>query len=97
MTTAATSSRPGSLRWAVASAIAVARHPSLWVTGLRQARVLARPGWWWRPPFLPVPDRDYLHFRMVTMYGGDGDASEPADLVTYLRWCRSWPAATRRP
>ena len=87
--------KPGSLRWMLASASAVARHPSLWLTGLRQAWVLARPGWWWHPPFLPVPDREYLKFRMVTMYGGEGEGADPADLVTYLRWCRAWPAVTR--
>jgi hypothetical protein len=70
--------------------VAVAGHPSLWATGLRQATVLARPGWWRRPPFLPVPDADYLRFRLETAYGGAGDqALEPDDLVAYLRWCRA--------
>jgi hypothetical protein len=52
--------------------------------------VLARPGWWRRPPFLPVPDPDYLRFRLETAYGGTGEGPfEPADLVAYLRWCRA--------
>jgi hypothetical protein len=79
-------------RWARTAATAVARHPSLWATGLRQALVLAAPGWWRRPPFLPLPPTGYLRFRVQTAYGGDGDrAPEPDDLLTYLRWCRSLP------
>lgn len=77
-------------RFALAAAAAVARHPSLWLTGARQALVLAAPGWWRRPPFLPLPSPDYLRFRLQTAYGGAGDqAPAPDDVVTYLRWCRS--------
>ena len=76
-------------RWAVAAARAVARHPSLWPTAVRQALVLAAPGWWRRRPFLPLPAPDYLRFRLQTAYGGAGDrAPDPADVVTYLHWCR---------
>lgn len=81
--------------WAARAAVAVLRHPSLWGVALRQVRVLARPGWWRRRPFLPLPDRHYLRFRIVTAYGGDGTAApQPADLLTYLEWCRAWPAVT---
>jgi hypothetical protein len=67
---------------------ALIRRPDLWWTGLRQMRRLARPKWWKRPPFLPVPDRDYLQFRLVTQYGGDGGTATGTDLVQYLEWCR---------
>jgi hypothetical protein len=65
----------------------VVRRPRLWPTALRQAGRLARPGWWRRPPFLPLPDPDYLRFRLETQYGATGRI-EPADLVVYLEWCR---------
>jgi hypothetical protein len=82
-----------SLGWALGTLRAILPHPSLWATGLRQVRRLARPGWWRRRPFLPVPPPDYLHFRMETAYGGAGDQRPPAeDLVTYLRWCRDFPS-----
>ncbi len=78
-----------SASWFVRALVAVARHPSLWATGARQALVLAGPGWWRRPPFLPLPAPDYLRFRLETAYGGLGDRPiEPRDLVAYLRWCR---------
>jgi hypothetical protein len=79
-------------RWAARAALAVLAHPSLWWTGLRQAFVLAAPGWWRRPPFLPLPAPDYLRFRLETVYGGAGDGPlEPEHLVGYLRWCRDLP------
>jgi len=34
-------------------------------------------------PFLPVPDRAYVRFRLETQYGTHG-APAPRDLVTYL-------------
>jgi hypothetical protein len=79
----------------IAAVLAVVVRPRLWAVALRQLRVLARPGWWCRPPFLPLPDRDYLRFRLVTAYGGDGTATpNPDDLVAYLEWCKAWPAVT---
>jgi hypothetical protein len=74
----------------VGAALAVVARPGLWPTALRQARLLAAPGWWRRPPFLPLPDGRYLAFRLETMYGGAAPRPEPADVVAYLRWCRSY-------
>jgi hypothetical protein len=77
-------------RWAPAVA-AVAVRPTLWSTGVRQVLRLAPTGWWRRAPFLPVPDAGYLRFRLQTAYGDPTAAPRPADVVTYLRWCRAWP------
>jgi len=69
--------------------LAVGARPSLWGIALVQLVRLARPGWWRRTPFLPLPDRDYLRFRLETQYGDPDHPIEPADLVAYLRWCRT--------
>lgn len=69
---------------------AVARHPSLWPTALRQAKRMAPAGWWRRRPFLPVPSGSYLEFRMVTQYGGTDVPPDPDDVLNYLAWCREW-------
>ena len=72
--------------------LAVAAHPSLWVTALRQLFRLAPPRWWRRAPFLPIPDRDYLRFRMETQYGTAPESAnvmDADDLVVYLRWCQT--------
>ena len=75
--------------WVRAAVVAVARHPSLWVTGVRQARVLAAPGWWRRRPFLPLPGARLPAVPPADRLRRDGDsAPEPDDLVTYLRWVR---------
>jgi hypothetical protein len=70
------------------AAAAVLRRPSLWLTALGQLVVLAEPGWWRRWPPVPMPDREYLRFRMQTMYGDPEHEAEPDDLVAYLHWCR---------
>jgi hypothetical protein len=80
--------------WVARAALALARHPDLWTTAVRQVLVLAVAGWWRRPPFLPVPDPAYLRFRFQTMYGDPDRAPEPDDVITYLRWCRAWPRVT---
>ena len=41
--------------------------------------------WWSRFPFLPVPSRDYVRWRMYTAYG-DHDAVPPVDdVIRYVR------------
>jgi hypothetical protein len=79
----------------VTVAAAVARRPTLWPTAARQARRLAPDRWWRRPPFLPVPARDYLAFRSTTQYGRAGHPLEVDDVVRYLTWCRQLAAVTR--
>ena len=51
---------------------ALAREPELWPTAVGQAGRLARPGWWRRAPFLPLPDPAYVRFRLDTQYGAAG-------------------------
>jgi hypothetical protein len=81
-----------SVRWGsqvAAVARAVVLRPRLWPAGLGALRRLARPGWWHRYPFLPVPDAAYWRFRMETAYGKDcGDRLHAGDVVDYLRWCQ---------
>ena len=79
-----------------ASAVAaVFVRPWLWPTAVRQGLALAPAGWWRRAPFLPVPDRDYLAFRMQTMYGEAGTVPPADDLVAYLTWCRRFRREAR--
>lgn len=71
--------------------VAVLLRPWLWKVALGQLFRLAEPGWWKRFPPLPVPPPEYVHFRLVTAYGGDGSCSSAElarDVVAYLGWCR---------
>jgi hypothetical protein len=81
-------------RWLARAAVAVLVRPGLWATALRQVFVLAISGWWRRFPFLPLPDPSYLRFRLLTAYGDPDHQPEPADVVSYLRFCRAWPKVT---
>ena len=83
----------GTAFWVRATVLVLAR-PGLWATALRQAWRLARPRWWRRFPFLPVPDARYLAFRFETQYGADA-RPDPRDLVAYLEWCRGIGGAGR--
>jgi hypothetical protein len=74
---------------------AVAARPRLWPTAVAQAARLVPSGWWRRWPPLPVPDRDYLEFRVRTAYGDEHRQVEPADVVSWLEWCRAHGARRR--
>jgi len=51
----------------------------------------AERGWWRRPPFLPMPDPEYVRFRLLTN-DGDGTAVPTSqDIVRYITWCRDFP------
>jgi hypothetical protein len=68
----------------------VAAHPRLWSTAVGQGWRLVPNRWWTRAPYLPVPSRAYLQFRLVTQYGETSHRTEPDDVLNYLRWCRDW-------
>ena len=68
----------------------IARRPKLWPVAVSSAVALVPRGWWRRRPFLPLPDRRWLRFRMETAYGGDGTRSpDPDDVITWLEWRRT--------
>jgi len=71
---------------AVAAARALAARPRLWPAAVRQGRALVPDRWWRRRPFLPVPDRQWLRFRMTTAYGDPGAPVDVDDLLTWLAW-----------
>lgn len=78
------------MEWWVRAGLAVLGRPGLWPVAVVQALRLARPGWWRHRPFLPLPDPDYVRFRLQTAYGSHGEPTAE-DVVAYLRWCRDFP------
>lgn len=79
------------LRFTREAAAAVLARPMLWPTAVRQLARMTPPRWWTRRPFLPLPDADYLRFRLETQYGTGPESSgamRSDDVVVYLRWCR---------
>jgi len=44
--------------------------------------------WYRRPPFLPLPPREYLRWRMFTAYGDEAAVPPAEDVVRFARWRR---------
>ena len=63
-------------------------NPRLALDLVRTAWAFRRRRWWARAPFLPLPDRTYLRWRMYTAYA-DEDAVPPIeDVMRFARWRR---------
>jgi len=63
-----------------------ALRPRLALALVATAWAFRRRGWTTTPPFLPIPSREYLRWRMYTAYG-DEDAVPPADdIIRFAEW-----------
>jgi hypothetical protein len=65
------------------------RRPALAVDLLRVAWRFRSRGWYRRFPFLPVPERDYVRWRMHTAYGDHDAVPTAAEIERYARWVGS--------
>jgi hypothetical protein len=64
------------------------RRPTLWPEAARALVAFTPRSWWRRFPFLPIPRRAYLRWRLQTAYGSSDIAPDPVDLVHFLEWRR---------
>lgn len=62
------------------------KRPSTAAALLGVAWRFRRRGWLTRFPFLPLPDREYVRWRMLTAYGDEDVVPPAADVVRYARW-----------
>jgi hypothetical protein len=77
--------------WTTLTATLVGRallQPRLALDLLRAAWAFRRRRWWGRPPFLPLPDRDYLRWRMYTAYADEAAVPPADDVIRFARWRR---------
>lgn len=65
-----------------------ALNPRLAVDLLRTAWAFRRRRWWALPPYLPLPDRVYLRWRMYTAYADESAVPPVEDVVRFARWRR---------
>ncbi len=72
------------------AASALVRRPGLWGTAAA-AGVRHLP----RRATRPRDAEAWLRFRMETAYGRERAVPTAHDLVTWLRWARSWPRVKR--
>lgn len=63
-------------------------NPRLALDLLRTAWAFRRRRWWATAPFLPVPDREYLRWRMYTAYADEHAVPPAGDVVRFARWRR---------
>ena len=63
-------------------------NPRLAFDLLKTAWAFRRLRWWADPPFLPIPDRTYLRWRMYTAYGSEDAVPPLDDLIRFARWRR---------
>ena len=64
------------------------RRPRLWLEAVRAYVAMTPRTWWRRAPFLPLPRRAYLQWRLYTAYGSTDVAPRPEDVIEYLDWRR---------
>jgi hypothetical protein len=55
---------------------------------LSLAWAFRRRRWWANPPFLPVPDPEYLDWRIHTAYGDERTLPPVEDIIRFARWRR---------
>lgn len=47
-----------------------------------------RRHWWQRAPFVPIPDQEYLAWRLHTAYGDELPLPPVTDVLRFARWRR---------
>lgn len=77
--------------WAALTAALALRalgSPRLALDLLKTAWAFRRQGWLRQAPFLPIPDRTYLRWRMYTAYGDEAAVPPMEDVIRFARWRR---------
>lgn len=64
------------------------RHPAQAPVIAAAAWRLRATNWWRRAPFLPLPDREYWNFRLITANGSLTRALSVDDVVSFAKWSR---------
>lgn len=62
------------------------RRPTLVPHLLGTAWAFRKRGWWRTLPFLPLPSRSYVRWRMETAYGDPEAIPTDDEMDRYLRW-----------
>jgi len=68
--------------------VRAAASPRLGVDLVRLTWSFRARDWYRRPPFLPVPPREYVRWRMFTAYGDEAAVPPVEDVVRFARWRR---------
>jgi hypothetical protein len=69
-------------------ALRAAVRPRLALDLLSLIWAFRRRNWFRLPPFLPVPPREYMRWRMYTAYGDDDAVPPVDDVIRFATWRR---------
>jgi hypothetical protein len=69
-------------------ALRAVANPRLALDLLRLTWSFRARDWYRRPPFLPLPPREYLRWRMFTAYGDEAAVPPLGDVINFARWRR---------
>ena len=79
---------PGDRSRHLALAFRALVSPRLALDLLRTAWAFRRRHWLGQLPFLPLPDGNYLRWRMYTAYGDEAAVPPVEDVIRFARWRR---------
>lgn len=77
--------------WSSLIAVLLARavaSPRIALDLLTMCWVMRRRDWYRRTPFLPLPPKEYVAWRMYTAYGDPDFVPPPEDVIRFARWRR---------
>ena len=63
-------------------------RPGLWPEALRTWVAFTPRKWWAQRPFLPLPRRAYVRWRLQTAYGSADARPSKLDFIEFLEWRR---------
>lgn len=81
-------SRPSWLGLTVALTLRAAVNPRVALDLLTLLWAMRRRDWFSTPPFLPLPPREYLEWRLYTAYGDERAVPPLEDVLRFARWRR---------
>ena len=73
---------------AVSLTVHALTHPRAAADLLALAWSMRRRRWYLHPPFVPLPPRAYIAWRMYTAYGDERAVPPAADVLRFARWRR---------
>ncbi len=62
------------------------RRPRLWPALLSAAWAFRTRSWYRKPPFLPLPSKEYMRWRLETAYGDPEAVPPDEEIVRFVTW-----------
>ena len=80
--------------WKRGLATALLKRPDLWPTALTVGWRHVPDRWWAESPRLPMPDADWLDFRLETAFAHRDGRPDAHQFIEYLEWSRQFRSSS---